>query len=69
MKFIGPLMWEHRLIEEMLKKVEEEVGNMEKKNRFNPLYIDQVVDFGLMRTGRITGKRRTSCSKPSRTSP
>jgi len=45
MKFIGPLMWEHRLIEEMLKKVEEEVGNMEKKNRFNPLYIDQVVDF------------------------
>ena len=45
MKPIGPLMWEHRLIEEMLKKVEEEVGNIREKKRLNPVYIDTVVDF------------------------
>jgi len=45
MKPIGPLMWEHRLIEEMLKKVEEEIGNIRQKRRFNPVFIDTVVDF------------------------
>jgi len=45
MKPIGPLMWEHRLIEEMLKKVEEEIGNIRQKHQFNPVYIDTVVDF------------------------
>jgi hemerythrin-like domain-containing protein len=45
MKPIGPLMWEHRLIEEMLKQVEEEVRNIRENKRLNPVYIDTVVDF------------------------
>jgi hemerythrin-like domain-containing protein len=45
MKPIGPLMWEHRLIEEMLKKIKEEVGIIRRNNRFNPVYIDTIVDF------------------------
>lgn len=45
MKPIGPLMWEHRLIEEMLKKVEKEIGNIRQKHQLNSVYIDTVVDF------------------------
>jgi hemerythrin-like domain-containing protein len=45
MKPIGPLMWEHRLIEEMLQLVEKEVDIIRKKNKLNPFYIDTVVDF------------------------
>jgi hemerythrin-like domain-containing protein len=40
MKFIGLLMWEHRLIERMLH-----VSAIKSQNDFDPVFIDTVVDF------------------------
>jgi len=42
---IGPLMIEHRLIEKMIKFMEEEIEKMKKYNKANPLFIDTAVDF------------------------
>lgn len=41
----GPLMIEHRLIEQMLAIVEEELGRAEKTSSIDPLFVDQAVDF------------------------
>ena len=45
MKPIGPLMWEHRLIEEMIRLLKAEVENITAKSEINFLLIDQAVDF------------------------
>jgi hemerythrin-like domain-containing protein len=45
MKPIGPLMWEHRLIEKMLQVVVKEAGEMEKGRQMDPAFIDTAVDF------------------------
>jgi hemerythrin-like domain-containing protein len=45
MKPIGPLMWEHRLIEEMIRLLDAEVDKIRGKSDVNILLIDQAVDF------------------------
>ena len=45
MKPIGPLMWEHRLIEKMLSSMMRHIDQVEKSKRVNPLIIDIAVDF------------------------
>lgn len=45
MKPIGPLMWEHRLIEKMLQVVVKEADEMERTGQVNPVFIDTAVDF------------------------
>lgn len=45
MKPIGPLMWEHRLIEKMLVILREHTNEMEKNKKVNPVVIDMAVDF------------------------
>ncbi len=43
MKPIGPLMWEHRLIERMLRSVEKITAKIDPS--FDPVLIDTIVDF------------------------
>jgi len=45
MKPIGPLMWEHRLIEKMLVSLMRHIDQIEKSKKVNPLIIDVAVDF------------------------
>lgn len=45
MKPIGPLMWEHRLIEKMLASMMKHVDKIEKSKKVNPVVIDVAVDF------------------------
>lgn len=45
MKPIGPLMWEHRLIEEMIRLLDAEVDKIREKREINILLIDHAVDF------------------------
>ena len=45
MKPIGPLMWEHRLIEKMLRIVDERSRKMKIDLQADPVFIDTVVDF------------------------
>ena len=45
MKPIGPLMWEHRLIEKMLASMMLHIDQVEKTKKVHPLIIDMVVDF------------------------
>jgi hemerythrin-like domain-containing protein len=45
MKPIGPLMWEHRLIEKMLVSMMRHIDQVEKTKKVNPLIIDVAVDF------------------------
>jgi hemerythrin-like domain-containing protein len=45
MKPIGPLMWEHRLIEKMLASMMRHIDQVEKSKKVNPLIIDMAVDF------------------------
>jgi hemerythrin-like domain-containing protein len=45
MKPIGPLMWEHRLIEKMLSSMMRHIDQIEKAKKVNPLIIDIAVDF------------------------
>lgn len=45
MKPIGPLMWEHRLIEKMLASFLKHIDKIEKNKKVNPLVIDVAVDF------------------------
>lgn len=44
-KPIGPLMWEHRLIEKMLVAMMRHIDEIEKTKKVNPLIIDTAVDF------------------------
>ena len=45
MKPIGPLMWEHRLIEKMLASMMRHIDRIEKSKKVNLLIIDTAVDF------------------------
>lgn len=45
MKPIGPLMWEHRLIEKMLGLFEGEIRKINESNRVDTVFIDMAVDF------------------------
>lgn len=45
MKPIGPLMWEHRLIERTLRSVKPKIWQIKIQNTFNPVFIDTLVDF------------------------
>ncbi len=45
MKPIGPLMWEHRLIEKMFISMMRHIDDIEKTKKINPLIVDMVVDF------------------------
>jgi hemerythrin-like domain-containing protein len=45
MKPIGPMMWEHRLIERVLRSVEAGIEEIKIHNKIDPVFIDTVVDF------------------------
>jgi hemerythrin-like domain-containing protein len=45
MKPIGPMMWEHRLIEKMLHLFEGEIRKINESNRVDTVFIDTAVDF------------------------
>ncbi len=45
MKPIGPLMWEHRLIEKMLRLFEGEINKIHEENKVDAVFIDTAVDF------------------------
>ena len=45
MKPIGPLMWEHRLIEKMLGLFEGETRKITELKKVDPLFVDAAVDF------------------------
>jgi hemerythrin-like domain-containing protein len=45
MKLIGPLMWEHRLIEKMLHFFPAKIAEIEKTSKVDPVFIDTAVDF------------------------
>jgi hemerythrin-like domain-containing protein len=45
MKPIGPLMWEHRLIEKMLRCFEGETRKIAEQKKVDPLFVDTAVDF------------------------
>jgi hemerythrin-like domain-containing protein len=45
MKPIGPLMWEHRLIEKMLRCFEGETRKITERQKVDPLFVDTAVDF------------------------
>jgi hemerythrin-like domain-containing protein len=45
MKPIGPLMWEHRLIEKMLAVAGREADKIRESRKVDPVFIDTAVDF------------------------
>ena len=45
MQPIGPLMWEHRLIEQMVPLIRQEIGRIEADHRADPVFIERAVDF------------------------
>jgi hemerythrin-like domain-containing protein len=45
MKFIGPLMWEHRIIEKMVDVLRNEIKTITEKSDVNVVLIEQAVDF------------------------
>lgn len=45
MKPIGPLMWEHRLIEKMLHCFEGETRKIAEQKKVDTLFVDTAVDF------------------------
>jgi hemerythrin-like domain-containing protein len=45
MKPIGPLMWEHRIIEKMIDVLKSEVSIITQKGEIKAVLIDQAVDF------------------------
>lgn len=45
MKPIGPMMWEHRLIEKMLRLFEGEIRKINEANKVDTVFIDMAVDF------------------------
>lgn len=61
MKPIGPLMWEHRLIEQMVPLMKKEIEQIGKNHIANVYFISIAVDFsGPTPTGPTTERRRTS---------
>ena len=45
MKPIGPLMWEHRLIEQMVALLRGEIDRITSKKTVNVILVEQAVDF------------------------
>jgi hemerythrin-like domain-containing protein len=45
MKPIGPMMWEHRLIEKMLRSFDGEIRRINEQSRIDTVFIDTAVDF------------------------
>jgi hemerythrin-like domain-containing protein len=45
MKPIGPLMWEHRLIEQLLELFDGQITKIRQENSIDPVFIDNAVDF------------------------
>ncbi len=45
MKPIGPLMWEHRLIERLVQILKKEVSKIREQNAVNTVLIDEAIDF------------------------
>ena len=45
MKPIGPLMWEHRLIEQMVVLLRSEIDRITSANTVNVILVEQAVDF------------------------
>jgi len=45
MKPIGPLMWEHRLIERLIKALEGQIHKIRAELTINGIFIDTAVDF------------------------
>jgi hemerythrin-like domain-containing protein len=45
MKPIGPMMWEHRLIEKMLQLFDGEIKNINDNKKVDTVFIDTAVDF------------------------
>ena len=45
MKPIGPLMWEHRLIEQIIPLMKKEIDRIERTNKPDINFIDTAVDF------------------------
>jgi hemerythrin-like domain-containing protein len=45
MKPRGPLMWEHRLIEQLIKGVEKVIPRIDPIKGVAPVFIDTIVDF------------------------
>jgi len=45
MKPIGPLMWEHRLIEQMVNLLRSEIDRITDRKTVNLILIEQAVDF------------------------
>ena len=45
MKPIGPMMWEHRLIEKMLRLFDGEIQKVNEKKKVDTVFIDTAVDF------------------------
>lgn len=45
MRPIGPLMHEHRLIERMIARIDEEAAKLKQGGQLDPVFIDAAVDF------------------------
>ncbi len=45
MKPIGPLMWEHRLIEQIIPLIKNEIHNIQSSKRADVVFIEKAVDF------------------------
>jgi hemerythrin-like domain-containing protein len=45
MKPIGPMMWEHRLIEKMLRFFDGEIKNIDETKKVDTVFTDTAVDF------------------------
>jgi len=45
MKPIGPLMWEHRLIEQIVPLMQEEIQNIKINKRADVVFVEKTVDF------------------------
>ncbi|MGZ6291212.1 MAG: hemerythrin domain-containing protein [Syntrophales bacterium] len=45
MKPIGPMMWEHRLIEKILRLFDGEIIKINENNKVDTIFIDTAVDF------------------------
>ena len=45
MKPIGPLMWEHRLIEQMVDLLRSEIDRITGRKTANVTLIEQAIDF------------------------
>lgn len=45
MKPIGPLMWEHRLIEQMIPLMQREIQHIQASGKADAVFIEKAVDF------------------------